>query len=236
MDIEIIAKTKNYIVINKPAGILVHPRAGNPDDVSLVDWLTKKFPRIKKVGEDPSRPGLVHRLDREVSGLMVIARNQKSFLSLKQQFKDRKIDKYYTALVHGRISEPVGKITFPIKRSSKGFKMAAVPTNYEATNNAKSAITRYKTIKQYNNFTLLKVKIETGRTHQIRVHFLALDSPIVGDFLYSTKKSQLRNKKVDLNRLFLVADKLAFTDRKGRRKEFTVDMPIELKRALEIIK
>ena len=128
---EIIKETPEYLVINKPAGMIVHGlNNGKKEAGSLVEWLLAKYPSIRKVGEDPARPGIVHRLDREVSGLMVIPKTNTSFESLKEQFKLRQTKKAYTGLVYGKIAKEEGEICFPIKRSEAGFKMAAVPENY----------------------------------------------------------------------------------------------------------
>lgn len=249
---EIIFENQDYLVINKPAGLAVHG-GGNIKDKTLADFLIEKYPEIKNVGDDPIRPGLVHRLDKEVSGLMVIAKNNETFEHLKNQFKDRDINKEYTALVHGKIINDSGEIDFPIKRSSEGFKMAAMPHNtvdllsrrkptdrdqgnLDGLFKAREAITLYEVIKRFINYTLLQVVIKTGRTHQIRVHFHALGHPLVGDNLYYNKKSKAQNKKVNLGRIFLVANKLSFKDRNGDTQNFSLEMPAALTDFLKTIK
>jgi 23S rRNA pseudouridine1911/1915/1917 synthase len=237
---EIVAETDEYLVINKPAGLIMHG-ADSFKGESLAEMLVKKYPQIKKVGEDPERPGIVHRLDKEASGLVVIAKQQDAFDNLKSQFKKRTMEKEYTALVFGRTSKDEDKILFPIKRASDGSKMAALPiTDREEENvnkpGARSAITEFKVIKKFINYTLLKVKIKTGRTHQIRVHMLSYGHPLVGDDLYSTKNTRERNKKLNLGRIFLVADKLSFFDLAGDRQTFTVELPGELEEVLERVK
>lgn len=246
--IEIIAETKDYLVINKPAGLAVHG-GGNLQGPTLADWLIKNYPKIEKVGDDPIRPGLVHRLDKEVSGLMVIAKTNKSFASLKDQFKNREIVKEYLALVYGRPSNDEGVIDFPITRSSEGYKMAALPNNasellnrrrpkdrdqgnIESWLKSRAALTEFETIQKFINYTLLRVKIKTGRTHQIRVHFFAYGHPLVGDELYCTKKTREKNKKLQLNRVFLVACHLKFQDLNGQTQEFKLDLPPELEERL----
>lgn len=249
---EIIFENENYLVINKPAGLAVHG-GGNIKDATLADFLIEKYPEIKTVGDDPIRPGLVHRLDKEVSGLMVVAKNTKTFEHLKNQFKDRDINKEYTALVHGKIANDSGEINFPIKRSSEGFKMAAMPLNtvdllrrrkptdrdqgnLDGLFKARDAITEYEVIKRFINYTLLQVRIKTGRTHQIRVHFHALGHPLVGDTLYFNKKSKLQNKKINLGRIFLVANKLSFKDIDGEVRNFSLGIPPVLTDFLKTIK
>lgn len=221
--IKIVAETDEYVVLNKPAGLLMHP-ASNLKVVSLVDWLLEKYPKIRSVGEDPLRPGIMHRLDREVSGLVVIAKNQSTFDSLKQQFKDRLIKKEYTALVHGADLPEEGEINFLIERSSQGYKMAAKPINQTG----KTAITTFTVEKRYHNYTLVKVGIKTGRTHQIRVHFSAYTHPVVGDDLYTGQKLRALNKKLNLGRLFLAATKLSFLDQHDEFQTFSLKLPKEL--------
>jgi 23S rRNA pseudouridine1911/1915/1917 synthase len=245
MNIEIIFENENCLVINKPAGLAVH-EGGNIKDKTLVDWLKENYKDIKNVGEDPLRPGIVHRLDKDVSGLMVIAKNQKSFNSLKKQFKNREVIKEYSALVHGRIDKDYDTIDFPIKRSKDGYKMAAIPKNTEdlltrrqpksrdkgnidAFFKAKDAITEFEVIKRFVNYSFLKVKIKTGRTHQIRVHLYSYGHPLVGDTLYFTKKTKVKNEKLGLERIFLYSDKLSFKDLDNSTLEFSLEMPEELK-------
>ncbi|MDD5291176.1 MAG: RluA family pseudouridine synthase [Patescibacteria group bacterium] len=237
---EIIAETDEYLVINKPAGLVMHGTDPFKEE-SLAEILVKKYPELKKVGEDPERPGIVHRLDKEVSGLVVIAKTQDSFNNLKNQFQKRTMEKEYTALVYGQIGKDEDNILFPLKRSSDGSKMAALPiTDREEKNvdkpGVRRAITGFKIIKKFINYTLLKVKIKTGRTHQIRVHMLSYGHPLVGDDLYSTKKTREQNKKLNLGRVFLVADKLSFYDLAGDKQTFTIDLPGELKEVLNKVK
>ncbi|MFP4514828.1 MAG: RluA family pseudouridine synthase [Parcubacteria group bacterium] len=238
--IEVIKKTRNYVVINKPAGLLVHASPGS-NEKTLSDYLVEKYPKIKKVGEDSNRYGIVHRLDKEVSGLMVVALKQKAYLHLKEQFQNRRVEKHYKALVCGHMPESSGTISFPIKRSNKGYKMAAVPKTYEDNNEVRDgeklreAITHYQTEKTYTNFSLLNLQIETGRTHQIRVHCLALNAPLAGDNLYSTKNSLKVSKKLNLDRIFLVANKLSFYNQRKKKKSFSIKMPKDLKEKLDLL-
>lgn len=245
---KIIVETNDYLVINKPAGLAVHG-GGNLKEPTLADWLIVYYPKIKKVGDDLARPGLVHRLDKDVSGLMVIAKNQKTFLYLKDQFKNREVNKEYLALVHGKIAPDEGIINFPITRSQSGYKMAALPTkteellsrrhprgrdqgNIDSWFKARQALTEFTVLKRFVNYTLLRINIKTGRTHQIRVHFFALGYPLVGDDLYTTKKTKAKNKKLNLGRVFLVADNLTFRDLEGKIQNFKIDLPAELTDAL----
>lgn len=236
MKYELIDKTKDYLIINKPAGLLTHG-AKHIDEISLADLLLTDYPEIAKVGEDESRPGIMHRLDKLASGLIVIARNDESYADLKKQFQERAISKYYTALAYGKIEKDEDEINFPIERSAKGHKMAALPITKKGKPSfeGRHAITKFEVLKRYINYTLLKVKIETGRTHQIRCHFSAYGCPLVGDDLYATKKTKLKNAKLNLGRIFLVADNLEFTDLNGERKKYSIELPLELKLFLEKI-
>lgn len=225
--IKIIAETNDYVVLNKPAGLLMHP-ASNVNAVSLVDWLLQTYPKIRQVGEDPMRPGIMHRLDREVSGLVVVAKNQNSFDDLKRQFKSRLIMKEYTALVHGADLPDMGEINFLIERSSQGYKMAAKPLSQTG----KTAITTFTVMKRFHNYTLVTVHIKTGRTHQIRAHFSAYNHPVVGDDLYTGLKLRTLNKKLDLGRIFLIATKLSFIDIKGQKQTFSIKIPNNLQKFL----
>jgi len=234
----------NYLVINKPAGLLVHG-APHIKEPTLVDQLLKKYPKIAKVGDDPNRPGIVHRLDKLASGLMVIAKTQQSFNDLKEQFQKRTISKYYTALVYGKIERDEGEINFPIERSAKGHRMAAKPSTVKGEKNeaGRNAFTEFTVTKRYINYTLIKVKIKTGRTHQVRVHMSAYGNPVVGDDLYGTKKTKEKNtrlrkkqEKLNLERIFLVANELEFADLKGKKKNFKINLPENLEKLLEIVK
>ena len=247
-DPTIIFEDENYLVINKPAGLAVHP-GGNIVGATLIDWLLDYCPAIKTVGEDESRPGIMHRLDMDVSGLMVLAKNQKSYENLKKQFQDREVIKEYIALVHGQVSKDDDIINFPIKRSKDGYKMAALPKNtanlltrrslknrdqgnLEGFFKSKESITEFSVLKRFVNYSLLDIKIKTGRTHQIRVHFYAYGHPLVGDPLYFTKKTKAKNEKLKLERVFLFAKKLSFKNLEGKVLNFDLEMPKDLENKL----
>lgn len=236
-NIKIVAETNDYLLINKPAGLIVHG-AKHIKEKTLVDYLLSKYPKIAKVGDDPERPGIVHRLDKEASGLLLVAKTQVGFDFLKNLFKTRRIKKSYIALVHGNMPIDDGIINFPIKRSADGFKMAALPLTKKGEKNidGRTAITEFTTIKKFVNYTLLKLNIKTGRTHQIRVHLSAYGHPIAGDNLYGTKKTKEKNKKLGLNRIFLVAHQLSFIDSNSQEKNFLLALPRELNNLLKIIK
>jgi 23S rRNA pseudouridine1911/1915/1917 synthase len=225
-DIRVIKKAKDYVIVEKPSGLIVHGTK-EIQEYSLVDWLIKKYPQIKKVGDDPKfRPGIVHRLDKKVSGLMVVALNQDSFKDLKAQFKDRTVVKKYLALVHDQMEEYDGKIDFPIERSKRSGKMVAKPKHLDE----KEALTLWETKEKFAHHTLLDVQIKTGRNHQIRAHMQSIHHPVVGDDLYNIKGYK---DKFNLKRVFLHAYHLEFTDLSGELQKFEIDLPEKLK---EIIK
>lgn len=235
--VEVVSRTDDYLVVNKPAGLIVHyPQVAaevEPErSPSLADWLVKNYPTAARVGEDPSRPGIVHRLDKAVSGLMALALNQASFDDLKNQFKARRIIKHYQTLVYGRTAKDEDTIDFPLERSASGKKMAARPKGGEG----RKAITEFEVIKRFHNYTLLNVNLKTGRTHQIRAHLAAYGHPVVGDNIYSTAQTRRQNQKFGLNRVFLASVYLKFKDLSGRDCEFRADLPEELVNVLKTLK
>jgi 23S rRNA pseudouridine1911/1915/1917 synthase len=221
----LIHETPDYLIINKPSSLAVHPAPGIKE-ATLVDYLLEKYPEIRQVGEDPSRPGIVHRLDKDVSGLMVVTKTNQAFEHLKKQFQERKVKKEYLALIYGNIEKDEGIIDFPIGRAASG-KMAARAKSAEEE--GKRAITEFQVINRYQNFTLVKASIKTGRTHQIRVHFLAYGHPVVGDKLYKPKKIKLAK----LERPFLHSSALGFYDMANQWVEFKSDLPEKLKNFLK---
>lgn len=237
MSYKIIDKTKDYLIVRKPAGILTHGAEHIQED-NLADQLKRDFPELEKIGEDPWRPGIVHRLDKLASGLLIIPRTNEFFEYIKKKFQNREIKKVYTALCYGTIEKDEVDIDFPIKRSSQGNKMAALPTtvNGKANFDGRYASTYIKVEKRYINYTLLKIRIHTGRTHQIRVHLSAYGTPLVGDDLYATKKTKAKNQKLNLGRIFLMANELEFLDMAGNTKNYQIELDKELVEFLNKIK
>jgi len=236
--IKIIADTPDYLILDKPTGLLVHPTEAGESD-TLADWLIANYPETKKVGEDPVRPGIVHRLDREASGLLVVAKTQKMFNHLKMQFKKSLVVKEYKVLVHGVIDKDVGRIDFLIDRGPDG-RMVARPKIDELSlkhvtkvQPGKTAITEFTVERRFVNYTSLIVRIYTGRTHQIRVHMFAYGYPVVGDILYYNKRFKKYTKGLD--RLFLHAYHLVFTDLKGEVIDTKIDLPSQLKNFLKTL-
>ena len=181
--IEIIYEDKDIIVVNKPKGLVVHPANGNPDGTLVNAIMAICKDSLSGIGGE-IRPGIVHRLDKDTSGLLIVAKNDKAHINLSEQIKNHEVEKTYIALVKGVVKENEATINMPIGRSPKDRKKMAV------VKNGKEAITHFKVLKRYNNYTLLEVKIETGRTHQIRVHLTQIGYPIVGDTTYSNGKNK----------------------------------------------
>lgn len=229
MDIPILYEDDDIIAVNKPAGLLTHKDAHNSSEPTLVDWILKKYPDVKEVGDNPKlRPGIVHRLDKFTSGVIVIAKTNEAFNHLKKQFQSRQIKKTYLALVRGVVKNDKGVIEKPI-----GLKPGTVKRTVwtKKAKMVKEAKTEYKVKKRFAQATLLEVTPLTGRTHQIRVHLASIHHPIVGDYLYG--KRQDEDKKLNVNRLFLHAYSLELKTPSGKNLKITADPPEELTSILE---
>jgi len=240
LDIHIIAETDDYLVLDKPAGVLAHPTARR-EAGTLAQWIKEQYPGVAKVGEDEKRPGIVHRLDRDASGVMVVAKTPAMFNYFKAQFQRREVVKEYLVLVHGKIKTDHGMIDFAIERGVSG-RMAARPKidltkvkNVGKEQSGREARTEFLVEKRFARFTLLRVQIHTGRTHQIRVHLLAYDHPVVGDNLYFNRKLN-RKKDKELGRLFLHAEKLCFKDLKEEKVCYEAALPKELEEFLKSVR
>lgn len=181
--LNVIYEDEDIIVINKEKGMVVHPGNGRTED-TLVNALMQKCKNSLSGIGGKIRPGIVHRLDKDTSGIIIVAKNDKAHINLSEQIKNRKVNKYYIALVRGNVIENNATINMPIARSTKDRKKMAV------SEKGKEAITHFKVLKRYNGYTLLKLKIDTGRTHQIRVHLAEIGHPVVGDEVYSNGKNK----------------------------------------------
>lgn len=238
--IKIIYEDKNLLAVNKPAGLLVHPiklkaKSIKPEaEFTLVDWLVGNYPEIKKVGDDSeNRPGIVHRLDKDTSGVILIPKNQKYFEYLKNLFQTHQIKKIYLALVYGRLDKE-GIIDKPISIKSGTIKRTV---SQKKAKDTKEAITEYK-VKKYlssngQDFSLVEVMPKTGRTHQIRVHLASIHYPIVGDPLYGPKN--LPASILSLNHQFLHAESIEFNLEEGKRVKIEAELPEELEKFLKKI-
>ncbi|MEK7566701.1 MAG: RluA family pseudouridine synthase [Patescibacteria group bacterium] len=231
MELNIIYEDKDFLVLNKPAGVVVHPDKNHAEG-TLVQEIVKKYPEVCGVGDASTdsalRPGVVHRLDKDTSGLLAVARNQESFTYLKSLFQEKGIKKTYLVLVSGVIKNDSGVIDLPIGRSRKDSRRRIAGRG--ASGKLREAVTEYKVVKRFKDFTLLEVKLITGRTHQIRAHFSAISRPVACDIIYGGKKPAC---PAGLNRQFLHAWKLEFISPTGAKMSFEADLPDDLERVLE---
>jgi len=220
--VDVIYVDENVIVVNKPAGMVVHPGAGNTQD-TLVNAILHRWPEIARVGE-AERPGIVHRLDKDTSGVLILARNETAYNWLVRQFKSRKTMKTYLALVDGQPPTPSGRIEAAIGRDEKNRQRMAVVYG----DKGKNAVTEYHTLETYADHTLLEVQPLTGRTHQIRVHLAFIGCPVTGDRIYGRRK-----KSLDIPRFFLHAHKLSIRlPGEEEPTEFTAPQAADLKEIL----
>lgn len=181
--VPVVYEDNDIIVVNKPKGMVVHPANGNPDGTLVNAILAMCKDSLSGIGGE-IRPGIVHRLDKDTSGLLIVAKNDLAHMNMSKQIQERKVTKKYIALVKGNVPEDEATIHMPIARSTKDRKKMAVDAK------GKDAITHFKVLKRYGKYTLLELKIDTGRTHQIRVHMSYIGHPVVGDMVYSNGKNE----------------------------------------------
>ena len=181
--IDIIYEDQDILVVNKPKGMVVHPANGNPDGTLVNAIMAKCKDGLSGIGGE-LRPGIVHRLDKDTSGLLIVAKNDQAHIKMSEQIKNREVKKIYIALVKGIVKENEATIQMPIGRSQQDRKKMAVRKD------GKEAVTHFKVLKRYLHNTLLELKIDTGRTHQIRVHMAQIGHPVVGDMVYSKGKNE----------------------------------------------
>lgn len=205
----IIYEDDDVIVINKPIGVLAHSKGEYNPEATVASWLADRY-----IGDKNERSGIVHRLDRLTSGVMILAKNEAAAQWLQKQFSTRKARKTYLAIVDGSLNHESAIIDLPIRRNPKN------PQSFKVDAGGKQAITEYRVLTTQNNFSLIELRPTTGRTHQLRVHLSHLGHPIVGDSLYHGKPS---------DRLYLLAKKLEITLPSKERKTFEVDTPNEFK-------
>ncbi|MDO8659122.1 MAG: RluA family pseudouridine synthase [Candidatus Parcubacteria bacterium] len=227
-EIKILYEDANILVIDKPSGISVHGD-GRSKEKTLVDWILKNYPKMKNVGEPMGeivRPGIVHRLDKETSGVLILAKNQKAHEFLKEQFQNRTIKKVYNAIVSGHFKNERGVINKPIGRSPVDFRRHLAGRG--ARGELREAITEYKVLKNLGEFTYIEVKPKTGRTHQIRVHMKYLNHPVVCDSLYNPSGPCPK----ELKRLGLHALSVEFKDLKGKTVKVESPLPLQFKKLI----
>ena len=219
--LNVVYEDEDLLVVDKPPGLTVHPAPGHPDH-TLVNALLSRVPHLSQMG-DSLRPGIVHRLDKDTSGLMIVAKNQSAQMNLIEQFRTRVITKAYLALVGGHLTPEEGIIDAAIGRDASNRKRMAV------VKEGRPARTQYRVVKYMNDYTLLEIMPETGRTHQIRVHLAAIGYPVVGDAVYGVKSPHL-------SRQFLHACRLGFKlPLSGEYVEFKSELPEDLEKALKEI-
>lgn len=277
---KVIYKDDNFLVVDKPAGLIVHAGAGETGP-TLVDWILEKYPEMKKYDnlgrgmspervavdrakrgnrmarepreketseswQDITRPGIVHRLDKDTSGLILVAKNPKTQKFFQEQFKNREIEKTYLALVLGKVEPKEGVIKSLISRDKNNrLKQKSTMMQFSwQTGKIRPAETQYKVINNYTYnvqstiyyLSLLEVYPKTGRMHQIRVHLSSQGWPIVGDQVYNTKESRKVSDLLGLNRQFLHAYKLKIKNLKGDYQEFQSDLSVDLQKVIEKLK
>ncbi len=224
--LEIIYENEDLMVVNKPAGMVVHPAAGHSSG-TLVHAALAHAPTMAGIGGE-MRPGIVHRLDRDTSGLILIAKNDRAQRFLQDQFKLRKTQKTYLALVDGKPPTPSGRVEAPVGRDSRNRKLMAVT----GVNKGREAISEYRTLEAFRKHTLLEVHPLTGRTHQIRVHLKFLGCPVSGDTVYGHKHAT-----IPLGRQFLHAARLTIVlPGEKTPQTFTAALPAELEHVLEALR
>lgn len=225
--LKVIYEDKGIVVVNKQAHLLTHPTKSEPRH-TLVNALLARYPEMKGVGENPMRPGIVHRLDKDTSGIIVAARTQEAFMKLKEQFISRTVRKTYLALVEGIPEKKEGTIDFAIRPTRANRLKKTIVKGREADKKSeRAAVTNYRVTETFEEkYALLEVEPKTGRTHQIRVHLKAIGHPVVGDQLYGSKSKLL-------NRQFLHAAKLEFTAPSGKHLSLEAEMPEDLSSVLE---
>lgn len=240
---EILYEDEDILAVNKPAGLVVHAD-GRTEEPTLAEWFVQKYPEAKGVGESITlqatsskpqavieRPGVVHRLDRETSGVLLLAKTKKGFDCLKSQFQNREVEKTYHAFLYGKLSEEQGTINLPIGRSSGDFRKWSAQRGGRGEKREATTFFKVLSYNPEHNVTLVEAKPKTGRTHQIRVHFQALQRPVVADSLYAAGKPKL----LGFARTALHAREITFTNTKGERVTLTAPYPRDFEEAVDIV-
>lgn len=231
----VIYKDADVIVVNKPAGLSVHKKNADDPEVSLADMLMQQFPELHGIGENPLRPGIVHRLDKYTSGVMVVARNQTTYKWLKKQFQERQVEKEYTALVAGNPKKDNGIIDSPI--ASLGLKKTTRNIAHGKARKWREAHTQWYMLKRFGNYALLRIVPRTGRTHQIRVHLASCGLPIACDNMYGGRRvlcpAYAPHFLLHATRItFSLPDSAA---QAGRHMEFAADIPSYFAETLSLL-
>jgi len=240
MNIPILYEDSDLLVLNKPAGISVHKDGYNGEEETIADWVAKKYPELKEVGEPMMaqngtlihKPGIVHRLDKDTSGALLVAKNQPTYYSLKKQFKEHMIDKVYRLITYGNFSsdKEQGTINLPIGRSRKDSRRRLAGPG--ASSVIREALTHYKVLESFPGYSYIEAHPKTGRTHQLRVHFKAIGHALVCDSLYAHGEVCLPG----LERQALHAYSLAFVRPNGERLKVEAPLPTDLQIAIASLK
>lgn len=228
--VEVLYQDDYLVVVNKPVGMVVYPSAGHYSG-TLMNSISYHFKRLASIGS-PLRPGVVHRLDKDTSGVMVVALDDKAYYNLVEQFSQRKIKRKYKTLVYGNLKSDSGEITSLIGRSESDRKKMSTRVK-----KGKEAVTQWKVIKRFGCATLVDVKLWTGRTHQIRVHFASIGHPVAGDRTYGKKTGlEIKNRKITVPRQMLHAEILGFNHPvKNEYMEFSSLLPEDMKEVLAVL-
>lgn len=236
MDLTILYEDDNILVVNKPSGIAVHPD-GRTRESTVSDWFMKNYPLAEDVGEpiildsgkEIKKSGIVHRLDKETSGVLLLVKDQQTFLFIKEQFQNRRVLKTYRAFAYGAVKDDEGMIDRPIGRSARDFRLRSAQRGARGT--LREAVTEYKVLQRTDDFSYLELSPKTGRTHQLRVHLKAINYPIVCDRLYAPK----RECALGFRRLALHAFSLELETAKGERQRFEAPLPSDFEEALSLL-
>jgi len=234
MEVSILYEDKNLLAVNKPSGLVIHTDGRTKED-SLVDWIKKNYPKLEKVGEslkistgeDIERWGIVHRIDRDTSGVVLIAKNQETYNFLKKQFLDRDIEKAYHAIVYGDVRYDEGIINLGLGRHKSDFRKRA--SGKVVKGEEKEAITHYKTLARKSKISFVEANPRTGRTHQLRVHFADIGHSIIGDKLYGVAKKS----PIEIKRLALHAYSIEFTLPEGKWLKVIAPYPPDFQEAVD---
>jgi len=232
---DVVYEDSDVLVVHKPSGLIVHSD-GKTQEPTVVDWLLEKYPNIEPVGESWTspdgtvvlRPGIVHRLDRDTSGVLLITKTQEAFVYFKKQFQERTIEKTYLAFVYGVFKEKEGTIDKPIGKSAKDFRLKSAQPGAKGT--LREAKTDYKVLRECGDVSYLELHPHTGRTHQIRVHLKAIHHPVVCDPLYAPN----HECALGFKRMALHANSLTFDTLEGKRIQVESQLPEDFEAALEL--
>lgn len=230
ISVKVLFENDHFLILDKGASVQMH-QAGNYRGSTVAGWILEHYPDLASVGEDSLRPGIVHRLDRETSGILIVAKTNETFQELKQAFQDRMVQKTYLALAYGHLSSRVGEVTASLIRHPGELKRRAVdPETYTGVlpGNTRTAFTSYRVVARYDKYDLVELTPKTGRTHQLRVHLAYLGHPVVGDKLYAFKEVRRQNLLSPARHL-LHAHRLSFT-LFGEHYHFQSPLPNDFKK------